>query len=332
MRVGQNPLKNKKTLLKVYKHRVVIPFYIPDSTDPFFNGLLDAFKLCLKSLINTINLEDTVITLINNNSCVEATKFAESLVKQGTIGEYICLNENRGKVNPFLKIAKSCKEPIITLCDADVLVYNNWEKTVFKAFNDVSKAGAVTPVVCPHLSMDFANAKTIISLFFKNKIKFGSVISQSDFINIFVSFGKTEDFAKKNKLYKKQFFFTKNNTKYTFGASHYVISYRTEVFKHRVFDVQIPEVFYDGIEYFNIDCALDRIGYYKIATTKSFAYHLGNTIPDAIKKYIPKEVNSVTNNLTLSKLNKTKIRFLPNKFSEILFYFIKKYYYKRLNF
>lgn len=328
MRKGKNPYKAKNKLIARYKHRVIIPFFIPNIKEEFYKGTIKTFELCLESLFNTINLKETAVTLINNNSCKEANAIAALYLKKGLITNYIINKENQGKVNPFLDIVKSCKEPIITLSDCDVLFYKGWENAVFNAFNKVQKAGCVSPVPAPHLSLNHVNVKTITSLFFKNKVKFGSVVKKDDFLNLFLSFGKNKKEILKNKFLKKQFFFKNRNDKYIIGATHYIASYRKEVFENKYFKkLNIPEVFYEGIEYFNIDCMIDRLGYYRISTIKPNAYHLGNTIPEFIKERIPLKEKTKRQLPKIKPIKRSFGYLIPTKISILLYALIRKYYY-----
>ena len=68
MRLGNNPEKEQNILEIDSYHRVVIPVYIPNLTEPYFQDGLKILKLCLQSLLKTVHAK-TRISIINNNCC-----------------------------------------------------------------------------------------------------------------------------------------------------------------------------------------------------------------------------------------------------------------------
>lgn len=153
MRVGNNPEKGKGTTNKLWKHRVVVVFYVPDSDDDYFVHLPEVFDKCLESLVRTINPETTCITLIDNCSGSRAKSIAGKYRQR--IDKYVEYTENKGKVYAVLNEVRGIYEEFVTVSDADILFYDGWEKAVFDVYADHPRAGVVSPHPCPFTTFYF---------------------------------------------------------------------------------------------------------------------------------------------------------------------------------
>lgn len=281
MRTGNNPEKEKLKKIPYYNHRIIIPVYIPNSEDSYFNELFDVFKLSLNSLLNTIIPDFTKITIINNNCKLEVTNYIQSLLNKKKIDKHIVFSQNYGKVYPILQEVKMISEPYVTIADADVYYFNNWIEETIKIFNRNSKAG----VVCPSTSIKFTSYNNY-SLFFDKifRIKKGKIVENST-IEYVIRGLKNENIDKELSLAKekKQFFFTKENTDICVGAGHFVATYKTELFK-KIKLYNVKYVFKGGDENNAFDAPIDSLGYYRLSTINSYVYHIGNKIDSWIKE------------------------------------------------
>jgi len=68
MREGVNPEKYKEEKNERKFHRIIMPVFIPETTEDYYTESIEVFKSCVSSLFKTINYHSTVITIINNNS------------------------------------------------------------------------------------------------------------------------------------------------------------------------------------------------------------------------------------------------------------------------
>ena len=142
MRVGNNPNKDLKELSNKlsYKHRIIIPVYIP-SEGGYFKEALKIFKTCIISILKTKS-SHTAISVVNNGSCVEVENYLNTLFRSNKIQELIH-TENIGKINALLKVLRTVNEDLITITDADVLFLNGWQDNTVKVFNAFPKASVV---------------------------------------------------------------------------------------------------------------------------------------------------------------------------------------------
>jgi len=315
MRIGQNPEKNKLRKIVYKKHRVIIPVYIPDSAEQYFENLFSVFKTSINSLINTSHSNNTNITIINNDCKKEVSDFIDDLINKKKIDKHVKLSTNYGKVFTILSEAKASTEELITIADADVFYYSGWIENTIKVFNNFNKAGVVAPLPMPQLAY-YANSSLFFSEIFK--IKKGRVILDKD-LQLFEKSVNSKISVQKNNWFKNQLYLEKNNCKACIGAGHFVATYRKTVIDRLEF--KKPDyIFEDGGEILYLDKPIDKLGFYRLSTIKTFAYHLGNTIPDFVMGYNFKEPTKFI------KINDTKYRknYISFSFKKLILKLHKK--------
>ena len=308
MRIGQNPEKKNFNKIEYKQHRVIIPVYIPDSDDQYFNNLFSVLKISIDSLLKTTNITQTNITIINNNCKKEVTNYLDSLLQDKIIDKHVKLSTNYGKVYTILSEAKASYEQLRTIADADVFYFSNWLSNTIQVFNNYKKAGVVAPLPMPQ-SAYYCNH----SLFFDKllKVKKGKVVLD-EYILLFEKSVNSKISIEKNNWFKNQLYLEKNRSKTCVGAGHFIATYRKEVLDK--INVEKPKyIFENGAETFHLDSPIDKLGYYRLSTIKTFAYHLGNNIPNWVKEYKFSELNLTENSNKIKFSNS----FIPYKIKEI---------------
>jgi hypothetical protein len=315
MRIGVNPEKEKFKELEYKQNRIIIPVYIPYSKEEYFNNLFSVFKVSINSLINTTDSKQTNITIINNNCKKEVTEFIDNLLKEKSIDKHVKFVSNYGKIYTILSEAKASYEQLITIADADVFYYSGWLENTIEVFNNFKRVGVVAPLPMPQLAF-YANS----SLFFNQifKIKKDKIIQDED-LQLFEKSINSKISIKKNNWYKNQLFLEKNEKQVCVGAGHFIATYRKDVLDK--IKVERPlYVFEDGAETQHLDNPIDKLGYYRLSTVKSFVYHLGNTIPKWVEDYNFSEVQF--SNITNNKFSKA---YFPHKLKEIITKLYRKF-------
>ncbi|SNR36583.1 glycosyltransferase family A protein [Lutibacter flavus] len=283
MRTIPNPEKFKNSKIQNNFHRIVIPVYIPDSDVTYFSNLFEIFKVSIQSLLKTTDASETVITIINNNCKKEVSDYIDCLLLEAKIDKHVKLATNYGKVYTILSEAKGCYEPYITIADADVFYFNNWEDEVFKVFNNFTNIGVVSPVPSPHL-VDYHNSSYIIKNLFK--LKKGNIINSKSFALFKQGISNNPNFFKKKNYdcLDLHYYLEKNNVKSCLGATHFIATYNSRIFK----DLPLNKPKYTfkmGDEGVFIDKFIDKFGYGRLSTNNAFAYHLGHSIPKWCESY-----------------------------------------------
>lgn len=316
MRIGQNPEKNKFNKIVYKQHRIIIPVYIPDTEEQYFNNLFSVFKTSIDSLIKTTHKNQTNITIINNNSKKVVTDFIDQLLIKKEIDKHVKLSSNYGKIYTILSEAKASYEDLITIADADVFYFSNWINKTVKIFNNFKKVGVVAPLPMPQ-SAYYCNH----SLFFDNLISInkGKIIEDKDLL-LFEESVNSKISLNKNNWFKNQLYLKKNNAKVCIGAGHFVATYRKIVFDK--IDIKKPVyAFKNESETFHLDTPIDKIGFYRLSTIKTYAYHLGNSIPSWVSNYNFSKIEPY-DTINKIKFEGTKI---PFKIREIIAKIYRKF-------
>ena len=270
MRVGVNPEKLSPKKLEHKPHRVIIPVYIPNLSDDYYENQLDVLKLCLDSLLATTDKAATNITVINNNSCSEVTMLLEDYFSKGKIEKLVRLSENRGKVEPVLSEAMASFEEYITISDADVFFRCGWLSETVKLFQVDNKVGVVSPLPVPHL-YGYCNDACISDNMCRGRLKWGKVVDTETL----KEYEKSVGVNLLHQYYDRQCYFEKNSQKAILGATHMVATYKN-FFKQVPFK-KVPYVFKNSLEKEFVDSLAQRYGLWRVSTMQAYAYHMGNT-------------------------------------------------------
>jgi hypothetical protein len=322
MRIGVNPEKYKGLKNIRYWHRIVIPVYIPNVEEEYYSNMLEVFEFCLQSLIDSINQDTTVITIINNNSAGEVAEVVEKYIKKKQIDKYVLYDQNKGKVYAVIDEVRGVYEPFVTITDCDVLFFSGWEQAVFDVFKNYKKAGAVTPLPLQY-SAFHANSSVFFDHYFFGKMKYGKVVNDKD-VDLYIQGLNNTALINKGGKYnwKEKQYYLDGKIKAIVGAAHFVATYRSSIFKN---ETAFPEIkFINGYETAFIDNLADKKGLYRLSTLKTFAYHIGNKMDSFTENYVYDSVQLLNPSTfgEINNLNKFRIILVP--------YFIKKLVFKVL--
>lgn len=281
MRDGVNPEKIKNEKNQFFYHRIIIPIHIPNLTETYYKESLKVFETCFNSLINTINPQTTVLTIINNNSCGEVGKKLTYYFEKGFINKYVVYNENKGKVYSVLSEAKSSYEDFITIADADVLFFSGWERANFNIFKHFKKAGVVAPLPSQN-SAFIHNTSIFFDHFWTKKIKYDKIVKDRDCDLYINGMGNLALHRRSNKPFswREKQYYLRNGVSAIVGCGHFVATYRRQIFENVN---EFPEIkFQNGFEDFFLDEPADRLGWYRLSTRKTYAYHIGNKLDEFV--------------------------------------------------
>lgn len=279
MRVGNNPEKERNATNKLWKHRVIIVFYLPDTQDGYFAQLGDVLDKCLSSVMRTINPETTCITLIDNGSGQNAKNIAAKY--RNAVDKYVEHTENKGKVYAVLNEVRSTYEEFVTISDADILFYDGWEKAVFDVYANHPKAGVVSPHPCPFTTFYFN--KSVFGLnSLKGNVSYGKYVSD-DAIDLYLKGTNLPKLIERKGAdfdWRQKQFILRMPQPTVIGAYHVVATYRTAQFRNVY---TFPEVkFRNSYEENFIDCLTDDAGLHRLSTVENYIYHMGNTLDDVV--------------------------------------------------
>ena len=329
MRQGENKVRDKKLELEPCAHRVIIPLYIPNEKD-YYKDAYAIFKMCLLSLTKTAT-SPLKISVVSNGSCDTVNKKLVDLTTEGYINELIIETEAIGKINSILKALRTANERLITITDGDVLFLNHWEQEVVNTFKAFPKAGMVSPVPIfrTHLRLTSTIWRRCL---FSKRLQFRPVKNPEAMTRFANSIGwpwldeKFKDVIVTLKA--------KNGTIAVIGNSHFVGTYKREVFKNLPTENSIYKLGGDS-EHLYTDIPILKSGGFRLATYDNYAYHLGNKLEPWMTETF-ETISETPKNFedfkTLKTLKRNRLDYvLSEKLFKKLFKFnaIKKAIYKR---
>lgn len=274
MRKGKNLSKDILLPVSDSDHRIIIPLYIPEE-EGYYKDAFTIFTYCLNSIHKT-TFSNIKVSVISNGCCNSVNTKLFQLQQEQFIDELIIEKENIGKINSVLKALRTAQERLITITDADVLFDNNWEKEVLKVFEAFPKAGAVSPV--PVFRTHFRLTSNIwFDNLFSARLKFRPVKDPEGMTLFANSIGwPWLDIKYKDVIGTLK---SKNGIVAVLGSSHFVCTYKREVFSKMPKNNTIYKLGGDS-EYLYTDLPVLKMGGYRLATYGNYAYHLGNVLED----------------------------------------------------
>lgn len=290
MRIGNNPNNHKKIDFTAKSHRVIIPVYIPNA-EGYFADAFNVFKVCIESLLQTIN-EDTVVSLISNASSDEVNGYIYQLWQDKKIDRAIFNTENIGKMNAIITETRASFEEFITYSDSDVFFDKGWLKETFTIFKNFPKAGFISMNPMPN-SYGYASS-AIIDGFFTGGLKISKsseICNFQDLEHFHQSIGRDNQATK--ELYDKRIIcFTKNSKNALAGAGHFCCTIRkTPTLKYIPLEKSNIAVS-GGSETIYLDLPFEKTGLWKLSSTKSYVWHMGNILE---KEWSAQKLASISN-------------------------------------
>ncbi|PQB03885.1 glycosyltransferase family A protein [Aureitalea marina] len=271
MRLGENPHKDKK-IDSGYYHRVIIPVHVPELEGYYENGL-KVTRICLNSLIKTIH-SGACITVVDNGSCQEVKDYLLTLFQDGKLDQLILNSVNQGKIDAVIPVARTSAEQLITISDGDVLFMDGWIQEVETVFLSFPEAGMVSPV--PHGTTAYNyTVNTLFDGMFKGRLKYQQLCDQEDMMRFARSIGKEDSMYKDRGKLHQQLTVIRSGHSAVVGCGHFVSTIRKEVFDHS--PKERSQMAYASIaDRTYIDIPVEHAMYWRLATVKNCAYHMGN--------------------------------------------------------
>lgn len=319
MRKGENLSKDVLLPVSDVNHRIIIPLYIPEE-EGYYKDAFSIFIYCLTSIQKTA-FSNLKVSVVSNGCCENVNQKLYELQQQNLIDELIIEKENIGKINSILKVLRTAQERLITITDGDVLFLNNWEEAVTEIFESFPNAGAVCPVPVFRKQLNLT-ANIWFKYFFSNRLFFRPVKNpraMEKFAQSLGWFSLEERFKDLICTLK-----AKNGTIAVLGCSHFVATYKREVF-NAIPGINSSYKLGGDSENLYLDMPVIKMGGYRLATYDNFAFHLGNHL----EPWMTEEFNSLTEaekkikEVNFKKLNKSWVNYW---FTEKIF---KKIFYKQ---
>jgi hypothetical protein len=292
MRLGMNPQKEEKKITLTTHHRIVVVVYIPNE-EGFYKNSLDVFKMCLDSLVSTINV-NALITVVNNGSYKKVSDLLELYLEEKKIDTLISHNTNMGKIDAQIGAARGSREKYITLTDADILFVNGWQEKVEEVFSAFYNVGSVSPI--PVRTGLYAGTSSVLKQILLRNLKFKFIPIPENFENYnkFLSSINWDLDTDKNKKWPV---IESNGIKAIIGSAHQVLTIDRDILFMTSPSNPSLTLVGGNSEHNYVDVPIDKSGKLRMATYNNYAFHIGNELESWMievqgNNLIPKTIES----------------------------------------
>ncbi len=142
MRVGQNPAKNVREVVKPERITVAVLNYIP-FVGGFYAEMPAVLRRCLDSIWSTADLPFDLL-VFDNGSCREVVDYLVEQKDAGRIQYLMLSDKNLGKGGAWNAMLAAAPGEIIAYADNDVLFYSTWLSESVKLLETYPNVGMVT--------------------------------------------------------------------------------------------------------------------------------------------------------------------------------------------
>jgi hypothetical protein len=273
MRIGYNDTKDAPSSIVLRRHRVITPVYIPHLTG-YYQHLLEILRMTLESLRITAG-EHIRVTVVANACCREAIDRMQRFLDEGSIDQLVINNENWGRIDGVLSAARGGYEELLTLTDSDVMFKPGWLDVLENLFRTFPECGMAS--IVPHPAMGwYHTSATVLGALARGELRIEKAVSDED-IDIFArSIGNTEWVKPAQRA--AQVVLHRNGTVACAGSGHFLITIRRELLSCLPSEPSLKPLGAGSDEKW-YDRPLDQHGYWRLASPRAFAYHIGN-IPE----------------------------------------------------
>lgn len=272
MRVGTNPESGRSLTHSYGRHRVVIPVHVPNTAGYFLRSL-EVLELCLESLWATTRGR-VAVTVIANGCCPEAVHVIDHFQATGAVDQVVLNSVNRGKVDSVLGVVRGCYETLFTIADCDVLFLSGWLEAVEELFWYFQEAGVVSP--SPNVALHgYHTSATVLESFARGELSLTPVVPEADIDRFEASIGNRRLASAADRA--AQFVVERSGVRACVGCGHFIFSIRREALQLAPSQPCLNSGGAKGAEQAYFDAPPDLAGFWRLATAKSYAYHMGNT-------------------------------------------------------
>jgi glycosyltransferase involved in cell wall biosynthesis len=281
MRTGKNPAKAGIPAYQPQELGVALIVYIP-FTEGYFEHSLEILHYQIESLrASTPKPFDLLI--FDNGSCPETVAQLNQLHEQKVVDWLVLSRHNLGKAGAWNWIFSAMPNRLICYADSDVLFRPGWLESSLEVMRAFPLAGMVAAQ--PNF-FDVMQGEGQAHLGLKNDPRYeqGDYWPEKSVIDEYC-FGIGADAELAAPFYAKplpSILHREDGTRAVIGASHMQFLITREVARQLV---PLPAT--KGLlraETMSLDYKMDALGYLHLSTLKPYAFHMGNTVNDRLRK------------------------------------------------
>jgi hypothetical protein len=324
MRLGSNPQKQERKITLMTNHRVVIVVYLPNE-EGFYKDSFEVFKICLDSLVSTINSKGA-ITVVNNGSHKKVGDFLNLYLEEKKIDTLLSHNSNIGKIDALIGAARGARENYITLTDADILFVKGWQEKTEEVFLNFPNVGSVSPI--PVRSGLYYGTSSVLKYIMLGKIKFNFSAIPENFLN-YNRYLESINWDIETSSDEKWSIVESKGIKAVIGSGHQVLTIDRDILFKTVPTNPSLTLVGGKSEYAYVDEPIDKAGKLRLSTYNNFAFHMGNKLENWMS-FIQQDNKERNTNIVNNNEKKDLNLDLFNSMIDNKFYVLKKLIIKKI--
>ncbi len=278
MRVGQNPAKNVKEVVKPNRITVAVLNYIP-FIGGFYAEMLDVLITCLSSIRETSDLPYDLL-VFDNGSCAEVVDY---LVEQKDLGniQYLMLSEhNLGKGGAWNIMLSGAPGEIIAFADNDCLFSKGWLSKSVELLETYPNVGMVTarPYRTPPefytSTVEWAQSTAGVELDRGQLVPFDVIHSFN------LSLGQSDEYSRDLIAKSEDILIRYQDVPAVIGGSHWQFTaFKSTLARFLPFDMDRPMG-----QVRQLDRRMNEEGLLRLMTAEPLVMNLSNTLPDDLRQ------------------------------------------------
>ncbi len=269
MRIGQNPAKFVKKVIRARRVTVAVLSYIPFLSG-FYAETLDVLRACLSSIRNEPGLVFDLM-VFDNGSCADARDFLLREKEAGRIQYLILSEKNVGKGGAWNVILAGAPGEVISYSDSDVLFAPGWLARSVDILDKFPEVGMVTarPFRTPPAFMQ----STLRWAKSHAELEQGQFIPWETFLEFNLSLGQTEEENRKVYSETRDWRIRYAGLTAYAGASHWQFTaYKSRLQQFLPFDMDKPMG-----QVRELDKRMDDAGLLRLMVPDPLAMNMSNT-------------------------------------------------------
>lgn len=280
-RIGINPARGRVSTYRPARVTAAVITYVPH-LGGYFQQRLEVLRLSLASLLAHTALPYDLL-VFDNGSCAEAVDELRRLRNAGAIRFLLLSSENIGKIGAFQVIFHAAPGEIIAYSDDDILFYPGWLEAQLRLLEVFPQAGMISglPVrngsryaISAHLKLMEQGAPGL-------EITRKRVIPDDWEADWALSTGRDPQASREALKDHQELVLCKDGVEAVGAANHFQF-----IAPRQVLLEALPQQWSGRLmgQMIELDEAIDRAGYLRLATVERYTRHIGNVISPELRE------------------------------------------------
>lgn len=273
-RIGQNPSRWSKeppTRSGLVCGATIV--YAPEPSG-YWANLLPVLEACLQSFRATA--PDVDLHVLDNGSHPDVRAALQTMFAEGTISRLVLSRDNLGKVGAWNVLFGGCAAEYVAYFDSDVLFLQGWLENSLEVARAFPQVGIVTaqPIAGGDLRTLWTARQALQEP--SVTVQHGLLIPDNYVLAQLAGLGAgTAELAARNHN-RCDVLLTRGGVSAYATASHFQFLAPMAVI-HQLFPAETHRALGDDLQF---DDEMQRLGFWRLATTDYLVHHLGNNLPD----------------------------------------------------